>query len=202
MTPPIGRPPVILASRSASRQALLRGAGVAFTAIAANVDERALEKELEAATPADVALRLSQAKALAVSARYPGAIVIGADQTLSLADRTFHKPASTAEARTHLTQLRGQTHRLNSGIACARDGVILFGHVATANMTMRHFSDACLDWYLGLAGEAVLTSVGCYQLEGPGIQLFERIDGDYFTILGLPLLPLLGHLREVGAIDA
>jgi septum formation protein len=180
---------------------LLRGAGVAFAAERAEIDERALEANLGASRPADVALALSEAKALAVSARFPGSLVIGADQTLSLGERSFHKPATPSEARAQLMALRGATHRLNSGIAIARDDAILFGHVATANMTMRPFSDVCLDWYLGIAGERVLTSVGCYQLEGPGIQLFENIDGDYFTILGLPLMPLLAALRDLGALD-
>ena len=196
-----GRPlPLILASTSASRQALLRGAGLTFTFEAAGIDERALEAGLAGASPTDVALALSDAKALAVSARRPGAIVIGADQTLSLGASCFHKPANQADAREKLLALRGQTHRLNSGIACARDGEILYHRVVGAEMTMRLFSDACLDWYLGVAGENVLRSVGCYQLEGPGIQLFERIDGDYFTILGLPLMPLLAALRDLGVI--
>jgi septum formation protein len=180
---------------------LLRGAGVIFSAEAADIDERVLEAQLVGASPADVAIALSEAKALAVSSRHPGALVIGADQTLGIGLRSFHKPATPADARDQLLALRGETHRLNSGIACARNGGILFRHVATAEMMMRAFSDAFLDRYMAVAGEKVLTSVGCYQLEGPGIQLFERIDGDYFTILGLPLMPLLAALRDLGALD-
>ena len=195
------RPPLILASTSRSRRALLSGAGVSFTAEAAAVDERALEAELLAATPADVALALSEAKALAVSRLHPQAVVIGADQTLGLGRRTFHKPASPAAARDQLLALRGETHVLHAGIACAREGTVVFRHVSPARMTMRRFSDAFLDDYLRTAGDAVLSSVGCYQLEGPGIQLFEAIDGDYFTILGLPLLPLLAALRHLGCLN-
>lgn len=197
----MSRDPIILASTSRSRQALLMGAGIVFTAQAADIDERAIETALGRATPAQIALALSRAKALSVSARQPQALVIGADQTLSLGDRSFHKPATPDDARAQLIALRGQTHRLNSGFAVARAGAIVFEYVAMAEMTMRSFSDDCLDWYLGIAGNRVLTSVGCYQLEGPGIQLFDRIDGDYFTILGLPLIPLLGALRELGALD-
>jgi septum formation protein len=195
------RPALILASTSHARQSLLRDAGVVFTAEAADVDERAVEAALGRATPAEVAAALSRAKALAVSARNAGSLVIGADQTLGLGDRSFHKPATPSAAREQLTALRGQTHRLHSGIAIALDGAIVTEHIAVADMTMRAFSDGVLDWYLGIAGDRVLTSVGCYQLEGPGIQLFDRIDGDYFTILGLPLMPLLSALRKLGALD-
>jgi septum formation protein len=194
-------PSLILASTSASRQALLRGAGVVFTAEAARIDERAVEAGLVGRSPADVALALSEAKARDVSTRYPGALVIGADQTLSLGERSFHKPATPADARAQLQALRGATHHLNSGVACARDGEIVFRHVASAAMSMRPFSDAFLDQYLAVAGDAVLKSVGCYQLEGPGIQLFDHIAGDYFTILGLPLMPLLAALRNLGVLD-
>ena len=193
---------IILASTSASRQSLLRGAGITFSAEAADIDERGLEAELIDADPAMVARRLSEAKALAVSSRYPHALVIGADQTLGLGTRSFHKPATPDDARTQLMALRGATHRLNSGVAIVQGSRILFSHVSAADMTMRSFSDVFLDRYLTIAGSKVLTSVGCYQLEGPGIQLFERIDGDYFTILGLPLLPLLAALRDLGALDA
>lgn len=195
------RPTLILASTSASRRSLLAGAGLTFACEAAQIDERAIEAELADVSPETVALRLSEAKALEVSGRFPDAIVIGADQTLSLGRASFHKPASEAAARDQLQALRGQTHRLNAGIACALNGVVTYGHVAVADMTMRAFSDAFLDHYMTIAGKSVLSSVGCYQLEGPGIQLFERIEGDYFTILGLPLLPLLTYLRSVEAID-
>ncbi len=195
------RPSVVLASASRSRRALLAGAGIDFSFAAADIDERALEASLGLAGPADVAKALSEAKALAVSRISPGAVVIGADQTLGLGDRLFHKPASPADARGQLQDLRGQTHTLYSGVACAFDGDILFSHVSMARMSMRAFTDAFLDHYMETVGDSVLASVGCYQLEGPGIQLFEAIDGDYFTILGLPLLPLLTALREFGCID-
>ena len=195
------RLPLVLASTSHSRRALLQGAGLKFTAEAAAIDERAIEAGLGTSDPSDIALALSEAKALDVSRRHPAAIVIGADQTLGLGRRTFHKPASRAAAADQLRDLRGQTHRLNSGIACARAGEIVFRHVSIAEMTMRPFSDAFLSDYIDQAGDAVLSSVGCYQLEGPGIQLFDRVDGDYFTILGLPLLPLLAALRSFGCLD-
>lgn len=201
MSPYQSKPALILASTSVSRRSLLAGAGLTFTCEAARIDERAIEAQLADAAPEAVALRLSQEKALEVSQRFSDAIVIGADQTLSLGPASFHKPASEAAARDQLRALRGQTHRLNAGIACARNGVVTYAHVAVADMTMRAFSDAFLDQYMRIAGKAVLSSVGCYQLEGPGIQLFERIEGDYFTILGLPLLPLLTYLRSVEAID-
>lgn len=196
------KPPLILASTSASRRALLEGAGLTFTCEAARIDERAIEADLAGALPGQIALRLAEEKAIEVSRRFPDAVIIGADQTLSLGVTSFHKPPSEDHARRQLLALRGQTHRLNSGVACVHNGEVLYGHVATADMTMRAFSDAFLDHYLTIAGKNVLSSVGCYQLEGPGIQLFERIEGDYFTILGLPLLPLLTCLRSLEVIDA
>jgi septum formation protein len=202
MLPMISKPPLILASTSASRRALLAGAGLTFTCEAARIDERAIESDLAGALPGQIALRLAEEKALEVSRRFPDAVIIGADQTLSLGIKSFHKPPTEDDARRQLLELRGQTHRLNSGIACVHNGEVLYGHVATADMTMRAFSDAFLDHYMAIAGKNVLSSVGCYQLEGPGIQLFERIEGDYFTILGLPLLPLLTYLRSLEVIDA
>ena len=191
---------VILASTSQSRRSMLKAAGIAFIAEAADIDERQVEAAMPDLGVKGVAAALAEAKAAAVSARHPGALVIGADQTLGLGDRAFHKPASPAAARDQLIALRGGTHQLHSAVCCVRDGRPVFHHVATAQMTMRRFSDDWLDWYMATAGDAVLASVGCYQVEGPGIQLFEAIDGDYFTIIGLPLLPLLAALREQGVL--
>lgn len=191
---------LILASKSAARAAMLRQAGLAVDLVPADVDERALDETLarEGRDPAAIALALGEAKALAVSHAHPEATVIGADQTLALGSRRFSKPASLDAARDNLMALRGRTHHLHSGVALARGGEITFSGVASAAMTMRNFSDAFLDAYLAGAGERLLSSVGCYQLEAEGIQLFERIEGDYFTILGMPLLPLLAALRSQG----
>ncbi len=193
---------LVLASKSAARAAMLRGAGLDIDLATAPVDERALDEAWirEGRDPAAIARGLGEAKALAVSRTDPEATVIGADQTLALGPRRFSKPASLAEARDNLLALRGQTHHLHSGVALARGGAIVFSTVASAAMTMRSFSEAFLDAYLAGAGERVLGSVGCYQLEADGIQLFERISGDYFTILGMPLLPLLAALRTQGVI--
>jgi septum formation protein len=195
---------LILASSSPFRRMLMENAGLAFTAVAANIDERAIEAPLErkGAGPDAVALVLARAKAREVSDRFPGALVIGSDQTMSLGSRVFHKPKDLAEAGHHLTLLSGKTHRLNSAIALARDGDIVFEHVAHALLTMRALSADFIQRHLARTGNKALSSVGAYQLEGEGIQLFSKIDGDYFTILGLPMLPLLGQLREMGMIDA
>lgn len=197
-------PPLILASQSPFRRMLMENAGLAFQAQAADIDERAVEADLAAGnpTPQQVASALAVEKARDVAARNPGAIVIGSDQTLSLEGRVFHKPADMAEAKTHLMAMSGRTHSLNCGIALVRDGETLWSHVSIAHLTMRPLSQAFIDRHLVRVGTRVLASVGAYQLEGEGVQLFERIDGDYFTILGLPLLPLLAKLRDLGAIDA
>jgi septum formation protein len=190
--------PLILASGSKTRQALLKNAGLQFLAVPAAVDERAIEENLPLAgrDPVSVARHLALAKAIEVSQRHPGAYVIGCDQTMSLGDRIFHKAASPDEARDTLTQLRGKAHFLNSAVCLVRDGELLWSEVVRACMQVRDFSDAFLDGYMERNGETILSSVGCYQLEGEGIQLFDAIGGDYFTILGLPLLPLLEALRE------
>jgi septum formation protein len=192
----------VLASKSRSRAAVLAGAGVAFETEDSEVDEAALKAALLAngATPLEVAERLGEAKALAVSARRPDDLVIGADQTLDLAGRLFDKPADLGEARAHLTALRGHGHALHGGIVAAQRGEVAWRTTETSRLWMRDFSDDFLDGYLARGGEALLASVGAYQLEGEGAQLFERIEGDYFAILGLPLLPLLGFLRERGAV--
>ncbi|WP_421590004.1 Maf-like protein [Shinella sp. M27] len=195
---------LILASQSPFRRMLMENAGLAFTTEAARIDERAVETALATQNPSpqEVAETLAIEKARDVSGRHKGALVIGSDQTLSLEGRVFHKPADMAEAKSHLASMSGRTHSLNCGIALVRDGEMLWSHVSIAHLTMRPLSDAFIDRHLARVGDRILASVGAYQLEGEGVQLFERIDGDYFTILGLPLLPLLAKLRDLGAIDA
>ena len=190
--------PLILASGSTARQMLLKNAGLDFVAITATVDERAIEDNLPLAgrDPVSVSRHLALAKAMDVSARAPGAFVIGCDQTMSLGNRIFHKAASMDEARQTLITLRGKAHFLNSAVCLVRDGELLWSDVTKACMQVRDFSEKYLDGYLARNGDSILSSVGCYQLEGEGVQLFDAIAGDYFTILGLPLLPLLGALRE------
>jgi septum formation protein len=194
---------IILASSSPFRKSLLANAGVAFAAVKPEVDERAAEAPLKdsGATPEDVALVLAIAKAAEVSERNPHALVIGSDQTLSLGDEIFHKPADMEDARRHLLRLSGQAHQLNSAVALVRDGETLWSQVAVARLTMRKLEPAFIGRYLAGVGDKALSSVGAYQIEGAGIQLFDRIEGDYFTIVGLPLLPLLAQLRVLGAID-
>jgi septum formation protein len=197
---------LILASASSARATMLRNAGLQFDAIAADVDEEAIRSamtsESDCVEASDVALVLAQEKALAISRLYRGALVIGSDQVLGLGRRMFSKPASVAEAREQLTTLRGRKHELVAAVALAHDGQVLWDTIDSAQMSMRPFTDEFLGLYLTRAGTSVLASVGCYQLEGLGVQLFERIDGDYFTILGMPLLPLLMELRKRGAISA
>ncbi|RUV76178.1 MAG: Maf-like protein [Mesorhizobium sp.] len=194
---------IILASGSPFRKALLVNAGVAVEAVPAEVDERALEAPLKDSgiSPEDVALVLAEAKATEVSERKAGALVLGCDQTLSLGDELFHKPADMEGARRHLLALSGKTHQLNSAVVLARDGAVLWRHVGIASLTMRKLDPAFIGRHLARVGAKALSSVGAYQIEGEGIQLFERIEGDYFTIVGLPLLPALAKLRDIGAID-
>lgn len=194
---------LVLASGSVHRQTLLRAAGIDFEAVAAEIDERAVEEALgSAAQDAGlVASVLAQAKADDVSRRMAAALVIGADQTLELDGRMLHKPSSMEEARRNLLALRGRTHRLHSAVCLAQDGEVVWDHVAVASMTMRDFDPGFVGRYLARIGERALGSVGSYQIEAEGIQLFERIDGDFHTIIGLPLLPLLAELRRRGAID-
>ena len=189
---------LILASQSQTRKALLQQAGLVFATQPAEVDERALEEATltSGGGGRDVALILAQRKALTVSAVHPGAIVIGADQTLSLGTVLLHKPADRDEAAAQLDQLRGKTHRLHAAVALAQDNQLLWSDIETAELTMREFSTAERDDVLNREGEAVLGSVGSYRLEGPSIRLFETVTGDYFTILGLPMLPLLAALRS------
>jgi septum formation protein len=194
---------IILASNSPFRAMILTNAGVPFRAEAANIDERSVEAPLfnSGATAEDVAQVLAEAKAVDVSGRFPGETVVGSDQTLSLGDDVFHKPRNMDEARHHLLRLSGRTHQLNSAIAIARNGDTIWRHVSVARLTMRALSPEFIGRHLVGVGAAALQSVGAYQYEGSGIQLFEKIEGDYFTIVGLPILPLLTELRRLGVID-
>ncbi len=194
---------VVLASGSRFRKAMLEAAGVVIDVMPAAIDERAVEKTLEStgATPHEVAEVLAEAKALDVSEKQPGRLVLGCDQTLSLGDELFHKPADMEAARRHLLRLSGKTHQLNSAVVLARNGETVWRHVETARLTMRALDPAFIGRHLARVGPVALNSVGAYQVEGEGIQLFEKIEGDHFTIVGLPLLPLLKELRELGAID-
>ena len=191
-----GKDPLILASQSRARQALLTGAGIAFEAMPAEIDEREIQRASGLVTPGAIASLLAGQKALWVSAHQPGRMVVGADQTLALAQRLFSKPNGRAQAAEQLRVLAGNSHELHSAVAVARDGKLVFETVSIARMTMRRLIPAEIEAYLDEAGEAVTSSVGAYQLEGLGVHLFERIDGDHFTILGLPLLPLLAFLRS------
>ncbi len=188
--------PLILASQSRARQTLLANAGIDFEAIPAELDERSLQEASGLRAPDRIAILLAREKAISISLGRPGRFVVGADQTLALGERVFNKPSGRAQAKEQLRALAGHSHELYSAVAVARDGRILFEDVAIARMTMRRLNEAEIDAYLDEAGEAVTSSVGAYQLEGLGIHLFERIDGDHFTILGLPLLPLLAFLRD------
>ena len=195
---------IILASTSPFRRQLLENAGLKVEPVAPEVDERAVEEALEGSdvNAEDVAQILAEAKAVEVSERYPGRWIIGGDQTLSLGDEVFHKPKDMEGARRHLLALSGKTHQLNSGVVLARNGETVWRHVSIARMTMRPLDPAFIGRHLARVGDVALKSVGAYQVEGEGIQLFEKIDGDYFTIVGLPLLPLLAKLRELKVIDA
>jgi septum formation protein len=195
--------PVVLASTSVVRASLLAAAGVSFTAVGSGVDEDAIKGALlaEGASARDIAAELADRKALQVSAGHAGWI-IGADQTLEFDGGLFDKVADIEAARARLALLRGCRHQLHAAVAVARDGEVVWRHAATASLTVRAFSDAFLDDYLSRNGEAALSSVGCYHLEGEGVQLFERVEGDYFAILGLPLVELLAALRGFGAIAA
>ncbi|KAA0682866.1 nucleoside triphosphate pyrophosphatase [Roseomonas genomospecies 6] len=197
-----GTPAVVLASGSRTRAEMLERAGVRVTLAPAAVDEEEIKlaARAEGAPVEDVAEALAELKAQRVTRKHPGALVIGADQMLECEGRWFDKPADRAAARAQLQELRGRTHRLVSCAVVIRDGERLWHHVDRARLTMRPFSDAFLDSYLAASGDDVLQSVGAYHLEGLGAQLFHRVEGDFFTILGLPLLPLLGFLRVHGVI--
>ena len=191
-----------LASQSAARAQLLANAGAPFQTAAAGVDEDALKAGLlaEGVSPRDVADALAEAKAVKVSNKRPG-LVIGADQTLDLGGALYDKARTVAEARERLQTLRGQTHKLHSAVVVAQDGAPIWREVSTATLRMRPFTDEFLEHYLRQQGSSVLSSVGCYMLEGEGVQLFDRIDGDYFTILGLPMMGLLDLLRRHGVLE-
>ncbi len=193
--------PLVLASRSDIRGKILAAAGLRFEIRPSQVDERAVEAKSGVSDAAAVARHLARAKANAVAAARPGRMVLGADQTLARGTMRFGKPANRADAAEQLRTLRGRTHELHSALALVRDDAVLFACVDTARLTMRNFSDRFLNDYLDMAGDSAMNSVGGYQLEGIGIHLFERVEGDYFTILGLPLLPLLAFLRENGFVD-
>ncbi|WP_338829965.1 Maf family protein [Bradyrhizobium sp. 27S5] len=187
---------LILASQSRARKMLLENAGLDFEALPADIDERAVQKDSGLSAPGEIASLLAREKALFISRQKPGQYVVGADQTLALGQRMFSKPAGRAQAAEQLGLLAGETHELHSAVAVARDGRALFGDVSVARMTMRRLAAGEIEAYLDQAGAAVTTSVGAYQLEGLGVHLFERIEGDHFTILGLPLLSLLAFLRR------
>jgi septum formation protein len=191
-------PAIVLASASRTRAAMLEAAGVPFRIDAAAIDEVEIRAALlaERAIPAQIAETLSELKAQRVARRHPGSLVLGADQVLAMGDTLFDKPGDRAAAARQLAALSGNSHRLYSAVVVVRDGARLWHHVGMAELTMRRIDAGFIDGYLDDAGDAVLHSVGAYQLEGLGAQLFSRVDGDFFTVLGLPLLPLLGFLRE------
>jgi septum formation protein len=195
-------PPIILASTSPIRRALMDGAGIAYVAVSPGVDEEAAKDAMraESISPRDQADKLAELKAVRVSAKRPG-LVIGCDQILQCEGQAWDKASDLSEARERLMMLRGRVHTLECGAVIARDGVPIWRLLKTSRLVMRDFSDAFLDDYLANHGEAALYSVGCYQLEGAGAQLFERIDGDYFAILGLPLLEIMDFLRLHGALS-
>lgn len=195
-----GKNPLVLASQSRARQMLLGNAGLAFEAVPADIDERAIQEESGLLKPGEIAALLAQEKALFISAKMPDRFVIGADQTLALGSRLFSKPAGRADAHDQLRALAGNTHELHSAVSVAQGGNVLFSDVPVARMTMRQLSGDDIRTYLDAAGDRVTTSVGAYQLEGLGVHLFERIEGDHFTVLGLPLLPLLAFLRGQGLL--
>jgi len=192
--------PLVLASRSAVRRTLLEAAGVPVEVRPADIDERSLEIVMPSETPAAVAALLARQKALAVAGLHPARLVLGADQVLALDAKLFSKPADRAAARAQLRTLSGRTHELHAAVAFVRDATVVLEHVGTARLTMRSFSDRFLDAYLEAVGSAATASVGAYHIEGLGIQLFERVEGDYFTVLGLPLLTALDFLRRHGCL--
>ncbi len=194
--------PLILASTSPTRAKMLRDAGLTFDTAAPRVDEAEMKNALraEGASPRDQADALAEMKAVRISARHAGALVIGADQILDQDGTAFDKPATRDEARAQLIALRGATHHLHSAAVIALDGAPVWRHISRATLTMRPFSDQFIEEYLAEEGDDVLSTVGAYRIEQRGAQLFSRIDGDHFTILGLPLLPLLGFLRVRGVL--
>jgi septum formation protein len=197
-----GAAPLVLASGSPFRLALLQSAGIPAEAVKPEIDERAVEQSVRdrGAGPEQVAGVLAEAKALSISSNFAGRFVLGCDQTLALGARAFHKPEGREGARQHLKALSGRTHHLHSGLALVQDGRLIWSEVTSASMTMRELADDMIEAYLDAAGDAILKSVGAYQLESLGIHLFEHFEGDQSTIVGLPLLPLLEALRQEGLI--
>ena len=193
---------IVLASKSGSRQAMLAAAGVAFSAVPADLDERALEASLVGAAPEDVARSLARAKAQAVSAHQPDALVLGSDSLVVVEGRRFDKPRDRAEAAEHLRFFSGKAMALHSAAALARDGAVLWDHAAVASLHVRTLSEDFIEAYLDAEWPDVGACVGVFRIEALGVQLFERIEGDHFTVLGMPLLPVLGALREQGEMPA
>lgn len=195
-------PRLILASKSASRRAMLDAAGVAYEAVPADLDERGVEAGLANATPAEVAEALSVTKAAAVAALHPGALVLGSDSLVVVGGRRFDKPGSVEEAAEHLRFFSGRVMELHSAAALVRDGGCEWSHASIARLHVRELSDDFIAHYLSLEWPSISHTVGAFRIEGPGVQLFESIEGDQFTVLGMPLLPLLGALREAGVLLA
>ena len=198
------KPKLILASTSRYRKSLMENAGLVFAVHVPLIDEREISNPMEAMSedPRKIAAALAAAKALDVSRKFPDAYVIGSDQTMALGTQMFHKPKDLVEAHTHIMTLQGKTHSLHSAVAIARNNDVVWADMASAHLTMRSLTPANVETYLERAGEAVLWSVGAYQIESLGVTLFDKIDGDYFTIVGLPILPLLAALRQLEIIDA
>lgn len=194
--------PLLLASRSAARRSLLEAAGIPVELHPADIDERGLEADAGTAAPAEIAALLARAKASVIAGLRPGRLVLAADQTLALGAERFAKPADREAARSQLRALSGRTHELHSAVAFMQDATVLFEYVGSARLTMRKLTDQLLDEYLETVGKAATASVGAYQIEGPGVQLFERVEGDYFTILGLPLFATLDFLRRRGCLTS
>jgi septum formation protein len=193
---------LILASTSPTRTHLLKQAGVAFESVAPQLDEKELQSQHSNQSAGTLALTLAEAKSRSLATSYPNRIIVGADQTLSLNDKIFHKPTNSQQAHAQLRNLRGKTHTLTSAVCCSLDGKPLWHFTDQASLTMRNFTDEFLANYIDGAEDDILTSVGCYKLEAQGIQLFDTIKGDYFTILGFPILPLLEFLRSRGILKS
>ena len=193
---------LVLASASASRRAMLDAAGVTYQSVPASINERALEAGLVGATGAEIAVALAAAKALAVSADHPGSLVLGSDSLVEVAGRRFDKPASREDAAAHLRLFSGEAMHLHSAAALARDGLIVWQHGEAAMLRVRPLSDAFIADYLAAEWPAVSACVGVFRIEGPGVQLFEHIEGSHFTVLGMPLLAVLAALREQAELPA
>jgi len=195
---------LILASKSPFRATLLKNAGLEFRAEAASIDERSVETPLLEAglPPGDIAEVLALAKAEDISSKHPGGLIIGSDQTLSFEDEMLHKPEDMEAARRRLLAFSGKTHHLNSAVVLVRDGTLLWSHVETSSITFRTLTPQFIGRHLANVGEMALSSVGAYQIEGEGVQLFEKVEGDFFSIMGLPLLPLLKELRSLGVLES